>query len=273
MEEKELKAMEWYFPKSLEELAELLKEEGVFIHAGGTAIKEERIKSAKRVIDISSLPLNYVKKDGDIWRIGAMATLSRVMDSLESDHLLVKALKCTATTPLRNRITVGGSVFLSPLWSNFMGPLLALDAKLNVVGKLNGTYSYEEFLSNKAKFQGCAVTEVSFQADGSTCFFFDRFARTANDYSALTVTLGFSMKGDVVDEAKIIVTGCKKVYERLNAVEAGLEGKSLKAIDPDRLFDDVKLEFADKPAGSGPYLAEVARVLLMRGFDALASAR
>jgi len=99
--------MEWYFPKSREELAELLKEEGILIHAGGTAIKEERIKSAKRVIDISSLPLNYIKKEGDIWRIGATATLGQVMDALESDHLLVKALKCTATTPLRNRITVG----------------------------------------------------------------------------------------------------------------------------------------------------------------------
>lgn len=268
--------MEWYRPKSLEELTKLLGEDGVLIHSGGTAIKEDKIKSATKVVDLSSLSLRYVKKEGNNWHIGATATLRDVIDILGKEECfnpLVKALKCTATTPLRNRITVGGSVFLSPLWSNFMGPLLALDAKLNVVGKLNGTYSYEEFLSNKAKFQGCAVTEVSFQADGSTRFFFDRFARTANDYSALTVTLGFSMKGDVVDEAKIVVTGCKKVYERLDAVEAGLKGKSLKAIDPDRLFDDVKLEFADKPAGSGPYLAEVARVLLMRGFDALASAR
>jgi len=276
LEEKELRAMEWYRPKSLEELTKLLSEDGALIHSGGTAIKEDRIKSASRVIDMSGLPLGYVKKEGNTWHVGATATLRDVIDVLGKEECfnpLVQALKCTATTPLRNRITVGGSVYLSPLWSNFMGPLLAMDAKLDVAGKLNGTYAYEEFLSNKAKFQGCVVTEVSFQADASTCFFFDRFARTANDYSALTVTLGLSIKDEVVDEAKIVVTGCKKVYDRLHAVEAGLKGKSLKAVDPERIFGDVEIEFADKPAGSGAYLAEVAKVLLARGFGALACVR
>ncbi|MBC7322132.1 MAG: FAD binding domain-containing protein [Acetomicrobium sp.] len=267
-----MKAMEWYFPKSREELAELLKEEGILIHAGGTAIKEERIKSAKRVIDISSLPLNYIKKEGDIWRIGATATLGQVMDALESDHLLVKALKCTATTPLRNRITMGGSVYLSPLWSNLMGPLLALEAEIEVLGRRQGTCKYEEFLSNRGKFQGCAVTEVRLP-DVKLIGCFDRFARTATDYSALTVTIALSVKGESIRDAKVVVTGSKRVYDRLSGVEKALQGSRLEDVDAEGILRNVNVEFADKPAGSGAYLAEVSKVLLCRGLNALGSAR
>ena len=78
------------------------EEEGALIHAGGTAIREERIKSAVHVIDMSCLPLNYVKKQDGVWHIGATAVLNDVIDVFEGaqvEHLLVKALKNTATTP------------------------------------------------------------------------------------------------------------------------------------------------------------------------------
>jgi len=267
--------MEWHWPKNLEELTRLLREEGALIHAGGTAIREERIKSAVHVIDMSCLPLNYVKKQDGVWHIGATAVLNDVIDVFEGaqvDHLLVKALKNTATTPLRNRITVGGSVFLSPLWSNLMGPLLALDAEVEVVGKLNGTHKYEDLLSKKAEFHGSAISEVKF-SDKNIIHYFDRFVRTTTDYSAFTVTIALAVEKDVVDDAKIIVTGCKKIYERLNQAEAKVIGKKLKELTPGDIFENVNVEFADKPAGSGAYLTEVSKVFLCRGLEALGCAR
>ena len=75
--------MEWHWPKNLEELTRLLREEGALIHAGGTAIREERIKSAVHVIDMSCLPLNYVKKQDGVWHIGATAVLNDVIDVFE----------------------------------------------------------------------------------------------------------------------------------------------------------------------------------------------
>lgn len=267
--------MEWHWPKDLEELARLLKEEGALIHAGGTAIREERIKSAVHVIDMSCLPLNYVKRQDGVWHIGATAVLNDIIDAFEGahgDHLLVKALKNTATTPLRNRITVGGSVFLSPLWSNLMGPLLALEAEAEVVGKLNGTYKYEDLLSKKAEFQGSAVKEIKF-SDKNIMYFFDRFARTATDYSAFTVTIVLAVETDVVKDAKIVVTGCKKIYERLSQAETKVIGKKLKELTPEDILEGANVEFADKPAGSGAYLAEVSKVFLCRGLEALGCAR
>ena len=53
--------MEWHWPKNLEELTRLLREEGALIHAGGTAIgKKGLIGSACHRHVLSAL--NYVKK-------------------------------------------------------------------------------------------------------------------------------------------------------------------------------------------------------------------
>ena len=64
-----------------------------------------------------------------------------------------------------------------------MGPLLALDAEVEVVGKLNGTHKYEDLLSKRQSFTE-AHKEVKF-SDKNIIHYFDRFARTTTDYSAL----------------------------------------------------------------------------------------
>ena len=111
--------MEWHWPKDLEELTRLLKEEGALIHAGGTAIREERIKSAVHVIDMSCLPLNYVKRQDGVWHIGATAVLNDIIDVFEGaqvEHLLVKAFKEHCNNALEKPHYRGGKrLFVAPL--------------------------------------------------------------------------------------------------------------------------------------------------------------
>ena len=140
--------------------------------------------------------------------------------------MLVKALKNTATTPLRNRITVGKRL-LSPLWSNLMGPLLALDAEVEVVGKLNGTHKYEDLLSkgrvSRKRNKGSKV--------------FDKISSiTLIDLLALQRITQLSPLLSLWRLKKMLLTARRsssrvvKIYERLNQAEAKVIGKKLKEL-------------------------------------------
>ena len=57
--------------------------------------------------------------------------------------MLAASLSQAASTPLRNRITLGGSLKDFPLWSNLYAPLIAIDAKVEIKGNKSGIYSVE----------------------------------------------------------------------------------------------------------------------------------
>lgn len=85
----------WYFPKTLKEASELLKKDNTIPHGGGTSILRGGLNRVKGLIDLSHLPLKFIRiKNRDI-HIGAFKTYAEVSENMykiDEEHILVKAL-------------------------------------------------------------------------------------------------------------------------------------------------------------------------------------
>jgi xanthine dehydrogenase YagS FAD-binding subunit len=84
--------------------------------AGGTNLVDlmkRGVMAPEKILDINSLPLKTIQKEGSTIRIGALALNSAVADNeLVAKHLplLSQALKAGASPQIRNMATVGGNL-------------------------------------------------------------------------------------------------------------------------------------------------------------------
>ena len=139
--------MEWIYAESIEESLKYI-EMGYTIHSGGTGILMTRKKHRGFVYPMK-VPEMKLMDCRERIELGGMLSFNEVINFLSDcspDHILVSSLSRAATTPLRNRITIGGSLAFAPVWSDLIGPLVCIDAKVRIEGKNKGIYSVEEFL-------------------------------------------------------------------------------------------------------------------------------
>jgi xanthine dehydrogenase YagS FAD-binding subunit len=84
--------------------------------AGGTNLVDlmkKGVTTPERLVDITRLPLNQIKKEGAVLHIGALALNSEVADNeivQKEQPLLSMALKAGASQQIRNMATVGGNM-------------------------------------------------------------------------------------------------------------------------------------------------------------------
>jgi xanthine dehydrogenase YagS FAD-binding subunit len=96
--------------------------------AGGTNLidlMKKGVLSPQRLIDISNLPLQEIKKESGKLHIGAMALNSDVAESelvQNEQPLLSQALKAGASQQLRNMATVGGNIMQRTRCPYFYNP-------------------------------------------------------------------------------------------------------------------------------------------------------
>ena len=109
--------IQWYFPDSLDQVPELLSREGVVPHSGGTGILWGGMTRVRGLMDTSRLELKFVRdQDGSIV-LGSALSYSEAAEALaKTDNLLARSLYSAATAPLRNRISLGGSITMFPYW-------------------------------------------------------------------------------------------------------------------------------------------------------------
>jgi len=251
--------LKWYFPKTLKE-AYLLKceNEKAVYHSGGTAIRRAGFPgNCDCVIDTSKLPFGFFKLDDKV-TIGAGFSFSETITSLKETNccpLLKEALSLAATTPLRNRITIGGSIGAMHVWSDLLGPLLVLDADITFYQNELKTVKLETFLNDRNLRENSIIKEISFSTVEDKHFYY-RETRTKVDYPAFTISILKS--GDTV---LISLTGSKNRFERLKELENYIN----KGKDFQNCLDTLDLSFSNKPHGSADYLKEVAKVEIERG--------
>jgi CO/xanthine dehydrogenase FAD-binding subunit len=106
--------------------------------AGGTWLNPRlgREVEAEAVVDLSALGLAGIDRDVDTLRLGAMTTLAEVVadDSCRSlaDGILSAAARRDATVNVRNMATIGGTLVVAPVDSEFVLALVALGAEIIV---------------------------------------------------------------------------------------------------------------------------------------------
>jgi len=261
----------WYFPQNPEEVPELLKREGVQIHAGGTGLLMGGLKRVRGLVDLGRLPLRYLRREGDRLSIGAATPYAEVVEGLRAthpDHVLVQALSGAASTPLRNRITVGGSAALFPAWSDLMGPLLALEAEVDLLGPNAGAYPLSRYVEERELRRGALIREIRVK-DGRWSAWYFRHGRVRFDYPTFTLTFLMKKKDSEIQDLRLVAVGTTGRWRRLEGLEEALRGKAAAAARIDAAAAGRELDLAGKKGFSSEYLKACAGVELERGLAAL----
>lgn len=263
----------WYFPRTLDEAVVYLEREKTIPHGGGTGLLKRGLGGVDGLVDLSRLPLDYLRAEDGQVEIGASRTFAaaaRDLGKLLPGTIMEKALGSAASTPLRNRITVGGSVSLLPPWSDLIGPLAVLNGHVVTEGRNGGTFSLPSWLEKSRQFlKGSLVTSVAFPDAAGWLSFYYREVRTAADYPAFTVSILLKKSEGAVREARIAVSGGVDRVVRLGSLEERLAGWETLPGPPPETGSLAAVQFARKPAGSPGYLSEMAALRVRRGLEVL----
>lgn len=231
-------------PASVKEACELLALHGesAKVIAGGTdlmvQIRDEDKKWANinYVVDIGHLKeIKYIKEDGDIIRIGALASHTDIVKSgilQKFAPFFCEASNTVGSPQIRNMGTIGGSIGNASPASDPVPPLIALDAEVKVVG-VSGerTVSLKSIFANSYKTTLKAdeiITEISFKKmpDEAKSVFLKLGRRKALAISRMNVgiVVVVDAKGAVSDIR--IAPGCIfAVPDRVKIAEEVLLGK------------------------------------------------
>ncbi len=259
-----MSTLQWLYPNSLDELRECLQND-TLLHGGGTGLMRNPPRKGS-VADLSRVGIGGVERVADGMRLGGAARFADVIQALNrSDHLLAKALSDAASPALRNRITLGGSIALFPPWSSVVGPLIALEARLQLVGQHEAWVSISDYLDNRELGKGTAIAAVEVDTATAWTSYWFRFSRTHFNYPLFTVTVLTQVEGRSLSTARIVLTGNRGRYKRLTELEREVVGGSPpEHIDANQLATDVP----DRQGFTGAYLTHVAAVEVTRGLRA-----
>jgi CO/xanthine dehydrogenase FAD-binding subunit len=171
--------------------------------AGGTWLNP-RIGTevqANAVIDLSGLGLDHIERHADTLRLGPMATLATVTEDETcrslANGILAQTARRDAAVNVRNAATVGGTVVVAPVDSEFILALLALAAELDIrsaQSEQTVTQSLDRFLADPvAALDGGLVTQVRLHLPQRATGGLARVGRTPSDHpivAAVAVVTG-----------------------------------------------------------------------------------
>ena len=121
----------YHRPKTLDEALTLLTQPNTFPLGGGTLLSRPTADPVE-VVDLQSLGLDTIRKNGNNLEIGATVTLQALLESEHTPEAMKAPLKLEAPLNIRNSATVAGTLVACEGRSTFAVMLLALDAKLEM---------------------------------------------------------------------------------------------------------------------------------------------
>jgi CO/xanthine dehydrogenase FAD-binding subunit len=157
--------------------------------AGGTWLNPRIGKEvpAEAVVDLSGLGLDQIQRDADTLFLGPMATLAAVTEDETcrslADGILAQTARRDATVNVRNAATVGGTIVVAPVDSEFILALLALGAELSVGSDEMATWPLYQFLADPvAALNGGLLTQVRIHLPLRASGGLARVVRTPSDH-------------------------------------------------------------------------------------------
>jgi len=254
-------------PKTLDEAYHKLTEHSKNVVMAGGAWLRLSNRTVEEAIDLSVLPLSYVKDRGDVVEIGSMTTLHEIEtdDTIKSLYggILSQAVSQIMGIGLRNVVTIGGNVVARHGFSDVITPLLTMRAKLHFYKR--GTISLEAFLDIRGKTTD--VLEKIIIPKRKAAGYFKKVTKTALDFAIINVSVtcdeeGFSVAvgsrpsvGQLAYEAMGLLNQAKDVDEK------HIDLAAFKAAD--------LLKFSDNHRGSQAYREELTAVYVKRGLLAV----
>ncbi|MFP3233138.1 MAG: glyceraldehyde dehydrogenase subunit beta [Sulfolobaceae archaeon] len=273
----------YVIPDSIEEAIEFLEQhEDARPLAGGHSLipaLKLRIIRPSYIVEIRRFQqLNYVKREGNIYKIGALTTHYGMIKS--NVPLLSDAAKTIGDPQVRNMGTIGGVVSHLDPAADYPASLIAMDAKVLIRSKKGQRLvDFKDFAKDMFTPDlnpGELVTEIQVPAFDGYKFSYQKLERRAGDYAIVGVAVLLKVNGSRVEDARIGLTAVNNVAVRAKGAEEELIGKELneevvekastRAMESANPTSDIR--------GSAEYKKKMVKVLVKRGINqALGGAR
>ena len=237
----------YYAPTSLDQAVECLKDGDVTILAGGTDLTPQsqagRIKFKHTLMNIRHIPqLSGITLEGDEIRIGALATITEVMEHpLVKQHLpvLVEACDHFASDQIRNAGTIGGNICNASPAGDTLIPLLVLDARVELASMPEDKL-YRHSMPLATFFVGPGKTRKSLcelvtgvripvPAANHVARFYKLGTRPALDISTISIGVAGSFRDGVLSQVRVAFGAVAPTPVRAEQTEQALEGQKLDA--------------------------------------------
>jgi carbon-monoxide dehydrogenase medium subunit len=256
------------------------------ILAGGHSLipmMKLRLANPGHLIDINPLEpeLNYIRKEGNEIRIGAM---TRHRDLLESDlleqtfpHIFREAEAVLADPVVRNRGTIGGSLCQSDPAEDLSGVVVALKG-IAVLRGPDGERLVDMDEFHVGPYMTAVgdtemLTEVRFQIKPGFGGAHEKVERRAGDFAIVAASAALSIQGGVIKDAGVACSAVGPTTIHVERAEKALVGQA----PSEQLFAQAgQMASADcSPSsdGRGPadYKRHVAGVLTTRALSRAAA--
>src|SRR4029077_14967823 len=226
---------DYYRASSIQDAQEMLASHpGAKLLAGGHSLiplMKLRLAAPSAVIDIGRIPeLRGISTANGVIRIGALTThaeLARSADLPRGATALADAAAQVGDPAVRNRGTIGGNVAHADPASDLPTVLVALDARLTVVGP-DGNRT----LDTGGFFQGMMATalkeheiltgiEIPVHAKGQTSAY-AKFVHPASRYAVIGVAAVITSSGGKCSAARVAIGGMVPKPMRASSVERAL---------------------------------------------------
>jgi len=205
---------------------------GTRIMAAGTDLVLSGSEEITGLVDLGDLGLSYVDDRDGALAIGAMTTLTELLEHPASaaylDGIVVDTLRTVGTPLLRNLATVGGNLIRKQPWSDLIPLFRALDASVTLYDGAERTVPIGDLYREAAHLTGAILTEIELPrpAPGTAAAFW-KFTRSAVDVATLNCAAMLTIDGGRCARARIFVGATPRLAAPVPTAEAALVGKPL----------------------------------------------
>ncbi len=232
-------------PKSLDEALGILQQGEVTILAGGTDLMPQtragRIAFKPTLMNIRDVAgLSGVVLDGDALRIGALTTITEVLDDpLVKEFVPVLAEACDhfASDQIRNAGTIGGNINNASPAGDTLVPLIVLDAEVELASKPNGSVTTRcmplaEYFTGPGRTRRAAgelltAVRIPLPKPGHVARFYKFGTRPALDISTISIGIAGVMRDGALSDTRVAFGAVAPTPVRAKQTEAALEGRRL----------------------------------------------
>jgi len=231
-------------PRSLAEAAEILRAGNVTVLAGGTDLMPQtqagKLNFQPVLMNVRHVAeLQGIAEAGGVLRIGALATITELLDSAlvrERLNLLWQACDHFASDQIRNAATLGGNLCNASPAGDTLVPLLALEARVVLAAKPNGALETRrvplgEFIvgpgrTRRARGELLVAAEVPLPPLDFVGAFYKHGTRPGLDIAAISIAAGARRAGGRLRGVRIAFGAVAPTPIRAPRTEALLEGRS-----------------------------------------------
>jgi len=269
---------EYHRPTQIEEALRLLARRDATVVAlgGGTHLIGRHRRDVDAVVDLRDLGLSYLRREGDVLRIGATTTLQSLIDAADLSPAwegeIARVVERTRARNLREAGTVAGTLVAAEHNNPLATLLIAIGATV-AIAPGNETVALDEFLPDRSRLMaGSLLTEIVIPLPHpGEAVAFEQVARTPADLPIVCAAVRAHMADGAARQVRIGLGGVAAWPLRAGAFEHAIESRLQITGALDAATADL-----DPPSdylGSADYRRQMAVVTVMRAVERLRTRR